>query len=61
MLGGFDKRSGMFNIAAKYDGETWVEIESLLEYRFGHRSIVQGNAIYHIGGEFTQSLKIFRG
>ena len=38
---------------ARYDGQTWTEFDSLLESRAGHRSILLGNEVYHIGGAKT--------
>ena len=31
-------------------GEMWTEVGSLLSTRYGHRSIVIGDSIMHIGG-----------
>ena len=42
------------HLAAKYNGEVWTEIGTLLQERYGHRSVVKGNTIYHIGGSYTK-------
>ena len=52
-LGGMDYVDGekvtVLDLAAKYDG-SWERIGNLLQPRSGHRSILQGNKILHIGG-----------
>ena len=47
-LGGYESPNYL-NLAAKYDG-SWERIGSLLQGRYGHRSIVRENKILHIGG-----------
>ena len=42
------------DIVAKYNGETWTQVQSLLTPRYGQRSIVQNNIIFHIGGHSTR-------
>jgi len=37
------------DLAAKFDG-SWSRVGSLLQSRWGHRSIARGNIIYHVGG-----------
>jgi len=32
------------------DQNIWTKVGTLLSSRFGHRSIIVGNAIIHIGG-----------
>ena len=38
------------DLAVKYDGAEWTKVGSLLNARFGHRSILMDNIIVHIGG-----------
>ena len=45
---GYDK------LVFKYDGVTWSEFDLLLWGRYGHRSVVMGNKIIHVGGPYTQ-------
>ena len=45
------------NSVAKFNGEIWTMTHNLLEGRTLHRSIVQGNTIFHIGGYYTKFLR----
>jgi len=40
--------------AFSYDGAEWAQVGSLFEARVGHRSIVRGNTILHVGGRYNQ-------
>ena len=40
-------------MAVKYDGNGWTQIGQLLQGRYQHRSVVNGNAIMHVGGSGT--------
>jgi len=42
------------DLAVEYDGFGWKKIGTLLTKRGGHRSIVTGNVIMHIGGDHEQ-------
>ena len=46
-LGGYESRT--LDLAAKYDGK-WERLGSLMQARYGHRSLVHGSKIIHIGG-----------
>ena len=46
--GGWDGLS-VLDLVAKYDGR-WSRAGSLMQRRYAHRSILQGNRIIHIGG-----------
>jgi len=37
-------------MAVKFTGTSWTQVGYLTSERYGHRSIVQGNSIMHIGG-----------
>ena len=41
-------------LATRYDGTIWINIGSMMQERYGHRSVVKGNVIYHIGGSYTK-------
>ena len=49
-LGGYDSSEGVLDLAAKYDG-SWENVGSLMQPRRGHRSLVHGSTILHIGGD----------
>ena len=38
------------NLAAKFDGTGWTQIGRLVQGRYKHRSVGNGNTIMHIGG-----------
>ena len=46
--GGYGDGSYM-DLAAKYDGQ-WLRAGSLMQPRYGHRSLLQGSKIIHVGG-----------
>ena len=46
--GGYGDGSYM-DLAAKYDGQ-WSRAGSLMQPRYGHRSLRQGSKIIHVGG-----------
>ena len=39
--------------AYKFDGK-WTQIQDLSGRRYGHRSVVVGNSIFHIGGRYNE-------
>jgi len=47
----FGGLGGPSALAARYDGTGWMSVGSLLEARYGHRSLVLEKTIIHIGGE----------
>jgi len=46
IFGGY---GGGYDLAAKYNG-SWSQVGALLQARYCHRSIAQGNTVIHIGG-----------
>ena len=46
------------NLAVKYDG-SWTGIGNLNWVRAGHRSVVSGNSIIHIGGYWERFVELF--
>ena len=52
-LGGFGSTRSIMDSVFKFDG-SWKKIGTLLNPRFGHRSIVNNNSIIHIGGNQLQ-------
>ena len=40
--------------ATMYNGDIWTHIGDLLSPRQGHRSVTNGNEIFHVGGEQTR-------
>ena len=48
VFGGYPKRVYEINVF-KFNG-AWKQIQNLARARYGHRSIVHGDYIYHIGG-----------
>ena len=46
--GGFEYPDCL-DLAVKFDGK-WSHIGSLYQKRDGHRSLVRGNTVFHVGG-----------
>ena len=49
LLGGEDG-FGAMDLAAKFGSNGWERVGSLMQRRLGHRSLVQGSKVLHIGG-----------
>ena len=48
--GGYSNSNAQ-NLAAKFDGNGWTQTGRLMQRRYKHRSVVNGNTIMHVGGD----------